>query len=168
MKNRMRDRKTFERLPDQVDGFSDRLTTLGKRLRSGNMAGMDSGSAIRSLDRLTKAISKVRAGIEERAGQADPRTPILDREPVEGCEPTDEITGQALMVYRTLSKYPDSTAAELGAAMAKDYPDLPIRVAVSLPPKKLKILEELGEAKRGGMVVCTESGRQAQSWYVAE
>jgi hypothetical protein len=72
-------------------------------------------------------------------------------------------------VLELVSKYPCSTSGELSRKMLINYPELPLRIAVTTPNKRLSDLEEMGYVmKQGTLRTCVDSNYKANQWLITE
>jgi hypothetical protein len=60
---------------------------------------------------------------------------------------------------------PGLTCDEYSRLMVIQYPELPLRIAISTPQKRLSELESLGLVRKGLLRECKDSGNLVLTWY---
>lgn len=70
-------------------------------------------------------------------------------------------------VLGLVTRFPGCTSGEYARHMHAAYPELPIRVSVETPHKRLPELEEMGFIRRGENRPCKDSGYVCETWWLA-
>jgi hypothetical protein len=72
---------------------------------------------------------------------------------------------RAMQCLRVLATHPGVTGGEVSRHLISMYPDLSIRTCVTSPSKRLSDLERNGLACKGDYRQCTETKRNAATWF---
>lgn len=71
-------------------------------------------------------------------------------------------------VLRLVQRFPDKTNGEYARLMIQEYPELPVKVAVETPHKRLSDLHTKKMIMVSGERKCSDSGYNCRTWRITE